>query len=130
MGNGGAGATEWVDTRSVGPAESFVADTIVPPVILEPLALDCGCKPRDGHGDHEDDMHNNENAGGHGQAGPLMQRICTRALLVTAKVTRPGLPGSDRTHRLSPRMSIRAKLAGNTRNGKKSARNIDCREIS
>lgn len=61
--------TEWVDTRSVGPAESFVADTIVPPVILEPLALDCGCKPRDGHGDHEDDMHNNENAGGHGQAG-------------------------------------------------------------
>lgn len=44
--------TEWVDTRSLGPAESFVADTIVPPVILEPLALDCCCEPRE---DHEGD---------------------------------------------------------------------------
>lgn len=43
--------TEWVDTRSLGPAESFVADTIVPRVILEPLPLDCCCKPReDGQG--------------------------------------------------------------------------------
>ncbi|SOD42288.1 galactose oxidase-like domain-containing protein [Nitrosovibrio sp. Nv4] len=39
--------TEWVDTRSLGPAESFVADTIVPRVILEPLPLDCCCKPRE-----------------------------------------------------------------------------------
>ncbi|MEO8992802.1 MAG: galactose oxidase-like domain-containing protein [Nitrosospira sp.] len=45
--------TEWVDTRSLGPAESFVADTIVPPVILEPLALDCECKPHEGHVGHE-----------------------------------------------------------------------------
>lgn len=32
---------ETVDTRSLGPAESFVADTIVPPVILLPLDEDC-----------------------------------------------------------------------------------------
>jgi plastocyanin len=32
---------ETVDTRSLGPAESFVADTIVPPVILLPLDNDC-----------------------------------------------------------------------------------------
>jgi len=42
---------EWIDTRSFGPAESFVADTIVPPVILMPLPLDCACKP------HEGDTH-------------------------------------------------------------------------
>ena len=40
---------EWVDTRSMGPAESFVVDTIVPPVILLPLPLDCGCEPQEGH---------------------------------------------------------------------------------
>ena len=40
---------EWVDTRSMGPAESFVVDTIVPPVILLPLPLDCGCEPQAGH---------------------------------------------------------------------------------
>lgn len=32
---------ETVDTRSLGPAESFVADTIVSPVILLPLDEDC-----------------------------------------------------------------------------------------
>jgi FtsP/CotA-like multicopper oxidase with cupredoxin domain len=48
--------TEWVDTRSLGPAESFVADTIVPLVILEPLALDCGCKPRNG-GENDEEGH-------------------------------------------------------------------------
>ncbi|HEU4387773.1 MAG TPA: galactose oxidase-like domain-containing protein [Blastocatellia bacterium] len=32
---------EIVDTRTLGPAESFVADTIVPPVILLPLDEDC-----------------------------------------------------------------------------------------
>lgn len=40
---------ENVDTRSLGPAESFVADTVVPPVILSPLALDCDCEPQKGH---------------------------------------------------------------------------------
>ena len=40
---------ENVDTRSLGPAESFVADTVVPPVILWPLALDCHCEPQKGH---------------------------------------------------------------------------------
>lgn len=40
---------EWVDTRSMGPAESFVLDTIVPPVILLPLPLDCDCEPQVGH---------------------------------------------------------------------------------
>lgn len=42
---------EMVDTRSLGPAESFVADTLVPPVILWPLPLDCGCEPQKGHGE-------------------------------------------------------------------------------
>lgn len=32
---------QWMDVRSLGPAESFVADTIVPPVILLPRAGDC-----------------------------------------------------------------------------------------
>lgn len=32
---------EVIDTRSLGPAESFVADTRVPPVILPPLKGDC-----------------------------------------------------------------------------------------
>ncbi|SCX81306.1 galactose oxidase-like domain-containing protein [Nitrosospira sp. Nsp13] len=44
---------EWVDTRSLGPAESFVADTVVPPVILLPLPLECECKPHEGHEGHE-----------------------------------------------------------------------------
>lgn len=38
-----------VDTRSLGPAESFVADTVVPPVILWPLPLDCDCEPQKVH---------------------------------------------------------------------------------
>lgn len=40
---------ETVDTRSLGPAESFVADTIVPPVLLWPLPLECDCEPQKGH---------------------------------------------------------------------------------
>jgi FtsP/CotA-like multicopper oxidase with cupredoxin domain len=40
---------EMLDTRSLGPAESFVADTVVPPVILWPLPLDCDCEPQKGH---------------------------------------------------------------------------------
>lgn len=54
--------TEWVDTRSLGPAESFVADTVVPPVILEPLAFDCGCKPREGDEGHEQMPENADEA--------------------------------------------------------------------
>jgi plastocyanin len=38
---------EIVDTRSLGPAESFVADTVAPPVLLDPSA----CDPDLGHGD-------------------------------------------------------------------------------
>ena len=30
-----------MDTRSIGPAESFIADTVVPPVVLLPLKGDC-----------------------------------------------------------------------------------------
>ena len=40
---------ETVDTRSLGPAESFVADTVVPPVLLWPLPLDCDCEPQKAH---------------------------------------------------------------------------------
>ncbi|MBA4141817.1 MAG: DUF1929 domain-containing protein [Nitrosospira sp.] len=61
--------TEWVDTRSLGPAESFVADTVVPPVILEPLALDCICNPREDHEDHEpmpENKNGDQNESGHG----------------------------------------------------------------
>lgn len=32
---------ETMDTRSLGPAESFIADTVVPPVVLLPLKGDC-----------------------------------------------------------------------------------------
>ena len=32
---------EIMDTRSLGPAESFIADTVVPPVLLLPLKNDC-----------------------------------------------------------------------------------------
>jgi hypothetical protein len=32
---------EIMDTRSLGPAESFIADTVVPPVVLLPLKGDC-----------------------------------------------------------------------------------------
>lgn len=32
---------EVMDTRSIGPAESFIADTLVPPVVLLPLRGDC-----------------------------------------------------------------------------------------
>jgi plastocyanin len=41
---------EHLDTRSLGPAESFVADTIVPQVILSPLDNDC-----DAHKNHRHD---------------------------------------------------------------------------
>lgn len=55
---------EWIDTRSLGPAESFVADTVVPPVILLPLPLECECEPHEEHEDHrpflpeDEDGHN------------------------------------------------------------------------
>ena len=32
---------EMLDTRSIGPAESFIVDTVVPPVVLLPLKGDC-----------------------------------------------------------------------------------------
>ncbi len=44
---------ENMDTRSIGPAESFVVDTIVPPVILRPLEKDCKDHQKHRH-DHED----------------------------------------------------------------------------
>lgn len=43
---------ELMDSRSIGPAESFVADTVVPPVILLPLDDDCEC--------HEEHLHNED----------------------------------------------------------------------
>ncbi|MGH8584458.1 MAG: galactose oxidase-like domain-containing protein [Gammaproteobacteria bacterium] len=42
---------EIVDTRSLGPAESFVADTLVPPVILLPLKEDCFAHQEHRHDD-------------------------------------------------------------------------------
>lgn len=51
---------EWVDTRSFGPAESFVADTIVPPVILQPLPLECECKPHEEQETHHPSMPDGE----------------------------------------------------------------------
>lgn len=58
---------EIVDTRSLGPAESFVAETVVPPVILPPS----GCKPdHDGHGDDGNDHDHDEDEHGHGIPGP------------------------------------------------------------
>lgn len=44
---------ENMDTRSIGPAESFVVDTIVPPVVLLPLENDCQNHEKNRH-DHED----------------------------------------------------------------------------
>jgi plastocyanin len=122
--------TEWVDTRSVGPAESFVADTIVPSVILEPLALDCGCKPRDGHSDHEDDMHNDENAGGHGQAGsthaaPMHEDSSGDS---ESHATQPARAGSHAPS--EPAHEHLREDSGKYPKSKKSARNINCREIS
>jgi FtsP/CotA-like multicopper oxidase with cupredoxin domain len=50
-------AGETVDTRSIGPAESFCVDTIVPPVVLDPRQ----CKD-----DHEHHDHNHPHGhGGH-----------------------------------------------------------------
>ena len=40
---------EMIDTRSLGPAESFVADSVVPPVILWPPPFDCDCEPQKNH---------------------------------------------------------------------------------
>lgn len=60
---------EWIDTRSLGPAESFVADTIVPPVILQPLPLECECKPREGHEEHEGHA-GHDGPGGHHSDAP------------------------------------------------------------
>ena len=48
----------------MGPAESFVADTIVPPVLLEPLALKCGCKPRDDGKNGHDHPRDEDGDGG------------------------------------------------------------------
>jgi plastocyanin len=62
-------AGETVDTRSIGPAESFCVDTIVPPVILDPRHCSDGHdhghghdhhgRPleRSGHPDHDDGDH-------------------------------------------------------------------------
>jgi plastocyanin len=41
-----------VDTQSIGPAESFVVDSVVPPVLLCPPPDECECEPQHGHDDH------------------------------------------------------------------------------
>ena len=77
---------EYADTRTIGPAESFVVDTVVPPVVLLPPGCDhhdhdhgCGCgsghdhDDHDGHDhdhhdddhDHHDDRHDDDHDGGH-----------------------------------------------------------------
>lgn len=57
-------AGETVDTRSLGPAESFCVDTIVPPVILDPRACD-----DDGH-DHDKRHDHDDESTGHGNSQP------------------------------------------------------------
>lgn len=63
-----------VDTRSLGPAESFCVDTIVPPVILDPRKCDHDdhCHhPHDGGSDHDHEEHEHASHkhgnGGHGR---------------------------------------------------------------
>ena len=53
---------ENMDTRSIGPAESFVVDTIVPPVVLLPLDNDCK--------DHQKHRHDHEDCGCSKSVGP------------------------------------------------------------
>jgi plastocyanin len=88
-------AGEAYDTRSLGPAESFVVDTEVPPVILTPV----GCRDHDGDGhdgdhddgndhddddhddghDHDDDDHDDRNDHENGNdEGKGKRRLCLR----------------------------------------------------
>ncbi|SCY11334.1 Multicopper oxidase with three cupredoxin domains (includes cell division protein FtsP and spore coat protein CotA) [Nitrosospira sp. Nl5] len=87
---------EWVDTRSLGPAESFVADTVVPPVILQPLPLECGCEPRDGHEGH-DPMQGDENEDEHGSHGRPREEPETRASgsVAHAHTLHASMPGTS-----------------------------------
>lgn len=56
---------EYMDTRSIGPAESFVVETIVPDVILPPLSSEY--EPSHGHGcEHE---HGSDHEREHGSEG-------------------------------------------------------------
>jgi plastocyanin len=63
---------ETADTRTIGPAESFVVDTVVPPVVLLPPGCDhdrhhhgCGCGIENDHDDHDDhDDHHDDSGGG------------------------------------------------------------------
>jgi len=54
--------TETMDTRSLGPAESFVVDTIAPPVVLDAAAC-CGR-----HHDHSDHAHPGHRRSDHGDS--------------------------------------------------------------
>ena len=82
---------EYVDTRSLGPAESFVADTVVPPAVLLPLPLECDCEPQVGHPEPEPDPgHGHEGPGGHTGHG-------ARVAVAPGGAQRAG--GSPRPHR-------------------------------
>lgn len=61
---------ENMDTRTIGPAESFVVDTIVPPVILLPLEKDCK--------DHQKHRHDHEDCGCSKSLGPKLTQIPTK----------------------------------------------------
>jgi len=72
--------TETMDARSIGPAESFVVDTIVPPVVLLPeCEHDSHCRGSGHHHPHEEEPHDHTeiseaaqssgHGGSHGHAG-------------------------------------------------------------
>jgi plastocyanin len=68
---------EIMDTRSLGPTESFVVDTIVPPVILLP---DCDHyhdgHHGPGHGHHDDDHGQDDNDDDHGNGKRKKVKLC------------------------------------------------------
>lgn len=74
---------EMADTRTIGPAESFVVDTVVPPVVLLPPGCDdddhnhgCGCGHRLGHERHEHDEGGDESASLNPHHHPHRRRYC------------------------------------------------------
>lgn len=78
-------AGETVDTRSIGPAESFCVDTIVPDVILDPRL--CADGHDHDHGDNHDHGHAHDHHGrpvddsehpDHGDTGHGRRRYCLR----------------------------------------------------
>ena len=76
-------AGETADTRSIGPAESFCVDTIVPPVVLDPRQCEDGHdhEPGEPHGHgghrHDDSRADEVSRDNHGEEGRRRQ-YCVR----------------------------------------------------